>query len=62
MISAPSAPLANLAMTSTLTVRCQWGHEMARERNGHPPSYAEVKKMKSLTFHTYGCPWTSLKD
>src|SRR5688572_5596168 len=29
--------------------------EMARQRTGHPPSYAEAKKMKSLTFHTHDC-------
>jgi len=30
--------------------------EMARERTGHLPLYAEAKKMKSLTLHTHGCP------
>jgi len=29
--------------------------EMAGDRNGHPPSYAEAKKLMSLTLHTYGC-------
>ena len=28
----------------------------------HPPSYAEAKKMKSLTFHTHGCPRASSRD
>ena len=40
---------------STLTVHCRWEDETARERTGHPPSYAEAKKMKSLTLHTHGC-------
>jgi len=31
-----------------------------RERTGHPPSYAEAKKMKLLTLHIYGCLRTSL--
>ena len=48
-------PLANLALMSTPTVHCQWEDETVRERTGHPPSYAEAKKMKSLTLHTHGC-------
>src|SRR6218665_177934 len=32
-------------------VHCRWEDETARENTGHPPSYAKVKKMKSLTFH-----------
>jgi len=28
---------------------------MVRERTGHPLSYAEAKKIKSLTLHTHGC-------
>ena len=42
-------PVANSAMMSTLTANCQWEDEMVWERTGHPPSYAEAKKMKSLT-------------
>ena len=61
-LSAPHAPLANSAMTSTLTVHCQWEDETVRERTGHPPSYAEAKKMKSLTLHTHGCLRASLRD
>src|SRR6218665_2759757 len=49
-------PLANSAMMSKLTTHCQWEDETVRERTGHPPSYAEAKKMKSLTLHTDGCP------
>jgi len=45
---------ANSAMMSTLTAHCQWEDETVMERNGHPPSYAVAKKMKSLTFHTEG--------
>ena len=37
-ISVPSAPLANLAMMSTLTPRCQWEDETVRERTGHRSS------------------------
>jgi len=43
-------------MMSTLTAHCQWEDETVRERTGHPPSYAEAKKMKSLTHHIHGCP------
>jgi len=54
-------PLANSAMMSTLTaVHCQWEDETVRGRTGHPPSYAEAKKMKSLTLHTHGCLRDSL--
>jgi len=55
-------PLVNSAMMSTLTAHCQWEDETVRERTGHPPSYAEAKKMKSLTLHTHGCPRASLRD
>jgi len=44
-------------MMSTLTIHGhvgQWEHETVRVGNGHPPSFAEAKKMKSLTFHTHG--------
>jgi len=33
-----------------------------RERTGHPPSYTEAKKMKSLTLHTHGCLRANLRD
>ena len=52
-ISAPSAPLANSAM-SALTAHCRWDEETLKERIGHQPSYVEAKKMKSLTLHTHG--------
>ena len=32
-----------------------------REMAGHPPSYAEAKKIKSLTLHTDGCLRASLR-
>jgi len=32
---------------------CQWEDETVRERTGHLPSYAEAKKMKSLTLPTH---------
>jgi len=32
-----------------MIVHCQWEHETVR--TGHPPSYAEAKKMKSLALH-----------
>src|SRR6218665_4025679 len=47
---------------STLTIQCQWEDETVRERTGHPPSYAEAKKMKSLILHTHGCSRASLRD
>jgi len=46
-------PLANSDMMGTLTIHCQWEDEMARERTGHPPSYAEDKKMKPPTLQTW---------
>ena len=55
-------PLANSALMRTLTIHCLWEDEMVRERTAHPPSYAEAKKMKSLTLHTHGCPRASLRD
>src|SRR6218665_2491054 len=55
-------PLANSAMMSTLTIHCQWEDEMGRERFDHPPSYAEAKKMKSLTLRIHDCPTANLKD
>jgi len=55
-------PLAKSAMMSTLTANCQWEDETVRERIGHPPSFAEAKKMKSLTLHTLVCPRVSIRD
>src|SRR6218665_1633182 len=55
-------PLANSAMTSTLTVHCPWEDETVSERTGHPLSYAKAKKMKLLTLHTHGCLRASLRD
>jgi len=40
---------------STLTVHCVWDDETAKEKAGHPPLYAEAKKMKLLTLHAHGC-------
>src|SRR6218665_2278974 len=58
-IYAPSAPLANSSMMSTQTVHCKWEDETVRERTGHPPSYTEAKKMKSLILYTLGFPRNS---
>src|SRR6218665_4161471 len=56
-------PLANSIMTSTLSrPTVQWEDETARERTGCLPSYAEAKKMKSLTVHTRGYPRATLRD
>ena len=55
-------PLANSDMMSTLTAYCQREDETVRKRICHPPSYAEAKKMKSLTLHTHGCLRASLRD
>ena len=54
--------LAISGTMSTLTVHCQWEDEAAREKIGHPPSYAQAKKMKSLTLNTHGCSRVRLKD
>ena len=35
------SPLANSAMLSTLTARCQSEDETVKERTGRPPSYGE---------------------
>src|SRR6218665_489333 len=57
-ISAPSAPLPNSAMMSTLTVHCQCEDKAARERT--LPSYAVAEKMKSLTLASLrGCSSSS---
>jgi len=49
-------------MMTTIAAHCQWEDEMLRERTGHPPSFAEAKKMKSVALHTHGCPRDSLRD
>ena len=40
-----SAPLANSAIMSRLTVHCHWEDEMVRERTGHPPHLPWLRKM-----------------
>ena len=60
--SSSVAPSQMTSMLSTLTIHCQWGDEMARERTGHPLLYAKSKKMKSLTLHIHGCLRASLRD
>src|SRR6218665_1049509 len=47
-------PLDNSTTMSTLIIHCWWEDETVRERPGHPPSYAEAKKIKLLTLHTHG--------
>src|SRR6218665_536110 len=42
---------ADTCMMSTPTAHRRW-EKTTREITSHPPSYAEAKKMKSLTFHT----------
>src|SRR6218665_2928156 len=59
--NSPYFPFHNVGRSGTLTVHCQREDETVRERTGHPPSYAEAKKMKSLTLHTHGCLRVSLK-
>src|SRR6218665_1264665 len=56
-LSSICAPIANSAMMSKLTAHCQWVDETVWVRTGHahPPSYAEAKKIKSLTLYTQGC-------
>ena len=46
-------PIADSATMSTLTTHCKWEDETVRERTDHPPSYAEAKKIKSLTLHSH---------
>jgi len=41
---------------SALTVYCQWEDERLRERTGHPPLHAEVKKLEVANTSN---PWTS---
>ena len=52
-ISAPYEPLTNSAIISTLIVHVhyRWRDKTARESTGHTPSYAQPKKVKSLTFN-----------
>jgi len=57
-----SVPLANLAIISMLTLHCEREDERAREMAAHQPSYAKVKKIKSLTLQTHDCPMASLMD
>ena len=46
--------LANSAIMSTVTVRCWWEDQTAREKTGQPPSDAEVKKFEiPLTLHSW---------
>lgn len=54
-ISSPAAPMTNSA--STLTEHCWWEDKMARERSGHPPSYAEAKKSQNKVSRV-SYPWT----
>src|SRR5688572_3891703 len=56
-ISDPSAP-SYKEYTGGIHVR--WENETVRESSGHPPSYAEAKKIESLTLHTDGSLRTSL--
>ena len=45
-----------------LSAHYQWEDETVWERTGHPPSYAEAKKMKSITLNTHGCATARLRD
>ena len=43
--------LEKSVIMSAPTVPCWWEEdEMVKERTGHPPSFAEAKKMKLITF------------
>jgi len=53
-ISSLPVPLVNSATMSTLTMHCQWEDETPSERTGYLSSYAEAKKVRSLTLHTQG--------
>ena len=54
-ISAPPAPPNQFSYDEYADHTIQWEDQTVRERTGHPPSYAEAKKMKSLTLHTHCC-------
>ena len=60
-MSAASAPLANSAMMSTLTVHCHLEDEKVREMTCYSPSYAKARKMKSLRLHTHSFHNASLR-
>jgi len=59
---APPTPLSLSVMMSTLTIHCLWEGEMVRERTGHRPSSAEVKKIKLLALHALDCLSAILRD
>ena len=55
-ISAPPALPSQICYDEYIDRTLSVEDETVRERTGHPPSYAEAKKMKLLTLHTHGCP------
>ena len=44
-------------LMSTSSMHCPWEDETVKERTGCLPSYAESKRMRSLTLRTHGCPF-----
>jgi len=44
-VSAPLTLMANWVAMSTLTVHTRWKDQSTWMKSGHPPSYAEAKKM-----------------
>lgn len=53
--SVPLVPPSKLSVNwFALTGHCLCEDQMVRQRTGHPPSCAEVKKVKLLTCHTHG--------
>lgn len=49
-------------ISSTLTISECVGDQVARERTGDPPMYAEAKKMKSSTLRTHGAAQARLRN
>lgn len=54
--SLPLAPKTNSVMMITRGKHCQWEVKTAKDITGHMPSYADTKKMKSLTLCTLHRP------
>ena len=52
-------PLANSSMMSTPSAHYRW-EDTEKERTGRPTSYAQAKKIKSLTLQIHGCLKASL--
>ena len=61
-ISAPPVPPSQLSYDEYTDCTVSVGRLDGEGEDWPRPSYAEAKKMKSLTLHTHGCPRASLRD